>query len=133
MATTGFYASALAYYNAGSLRPATDTIRIYAIDKALYTVNLGTHDFLDDVSDSAIIGFYTFVDKTVTAKFDNTVDASISNPLNREVSAYILVKWTGAKATSPLLAYDDDFVLSTADPVTLQPNASGIWETVDAT
>jgi hypothetical protein len=130
MPTTGFYASALDAYAEGDIRPLTDTLRVYLLDSG-YTVNLAAHQFLSSVSSSDRIGFYTLANKTVVAgAFDNTVDASISNPLGATGVAVICVKWTGSDATSLLIFYDDDFAPSTSDPVNVAFDAGGIWELV---
>lgn len=129
MPTKGFYNYGLDQYVQGNIRPLTDTIRVYLVKVASYTVNLGSHQFLSSVAGGARIGFQALTNKTVSgAVFDNTVDASISNPLNASGDAVIFVKWTGSDATSILIAYDDDFTPSTSDPVNIAFDAGGIWE-----
>ena len=127
--TKGFYANAINELVLGNIRPLTDTIRIYGIVVASYTVNLASHSFLSSVASGARIGFYTLANKAVSAgAFDNTVDPTISNPLNATLGAVIAVKWTGSDATSVLIFYDDDITPSTSDPVNIALDAGGIWE-----
>lgn len=128
MPTHGFYDYGLNEYVKGNIRPLTDTIRVYLVKTASYTVNLGSHQFLSSVAAGARIGSYTLVNKTISgAALDNTVDASVSNPLNATGDAVIFVKWTGSDATSILLAYTDDFTSSTSDPVNIAFDAGGLW------
>lgn len=101
----------------GSIDWDTDTIKCLLIDTALYTVNLATHDNLDDVAAGARGGTaQTLGTKTVTAGVADAADISFpSVPGTVSYEALLLYKDTGVEATSRLIAFIDT---ATGLPVT---------------
>lgn len=104
----------------GSIDWDTDTIKIALVDTGVYTVNLATHDFLDDVS--GVVGTaQTLGSKTVTAGVADAADVTYTAVSGATVEALVIYKDTGSAATSRLIAYIDT---GTGLPVT--PNGGDI-------
>lgn len=104
----------------GSIDWDTDTIKVALVDTGTYTVNLSTHDFLDDVS--GIVGTaQTLGTKTVTAGVADAADVTFTSVTGNSVEALVIYKDTGSAATSRLIAYIDT---ATGLPVT--PNGGNI-------
>jgi hypothetical protein len=104
----------------GSIDWDTDDIRLVLVDTADYTVNLGTHDFLDDVAGAARVATSgAFASKTVTAGVADAADVTLSAVSGDPCEAVIIYKHTGADATARLIAYIDT---ATGLPVTPSGN-----------
>ncbi len=86
-----------------------DTIKAILIDTAAYTVNLATHDFLDDVPGGARIGSaVTLASKTKTGGVADANDISFTGLVAAPtIEALVIYKDTGSEATSRLIAYID--------------------------
>lgn len=94
----------------------SDTIKAVLIDAADYTVNLATHDFLDDVPAGARVGTpQTLAGKTVTSRVFDANDITFPTVSGDPSEALILYKDTGVESTSRLIAYIDT---ATGLPVT---------------
>jgi hypothetical protein len=92
----------------GSIDWDTDNIRGILIDAADYTVNLATHDFLDDVAAGARVSVSgNMTGKTVTAGVADGDNLPFTAVTGDSVEALILYKHTGSDATSRLIAYLD--------------------------
>lgn len=104
----------------GSIDWDTDTIKVALVDTGVYTVNLSTHDFLDDVT--GVVGTaQTLGTKTVTAGVADAADVTFTSVSGNSVEALVIYKDTGVAATSRLIAYIDT---ATGLPVT--PNGGNI-------
>lgn len=106
----------------GSIDWDTDDIRVILIDAADYTVNLSTHDNLDDVAVAARVATSGALSgKTVTAGVADASDVTFTSVTGDVSEALIIYKHTGVESTSRLIAYIDS---ATGLPVT--PNGGNI-------
>lgn len=116
----------------GSINLEADTIKCVLIDAADYTVNLSTHDFLDDVPSAARVGTpQTLANKTFVNGVFDADDVTFPNVTGDQCEAILIYKDTGVEGTSRLLILIDT---ATGLPVTpgggniiAQWNASGIF------
>ena len=106
----------------GSIDWDTDTIKCILIDTADYTVDLATHDNLDDVAAAARVATSSALSsKTVTDGVADAADVTLSTVSGDSCEAIIIYKSTGVESTSRLIAYIDT---ATGLPVT--PNGGDI-------
>ena len=106
----------------GSIDWDTDDIRAILVDAADYTVNLGTHDNLDDVPAGARVAVSSaLASKTVTAGVADAADVTFTSVTGDPSEAIVIYKHTGTESTSRLIAYIDT---ATGLPVT--PNGGNI-------
>lgn len=117
----------------GSINLEADTIKCVLIDAADYTVNLSTHDNLDDVPSGARVGTpQTLGSKTFTSGVFDAADVTFPSVTGDPCEAIVIYKDTGTENTSRLLAYLD--TAASGLPVTpnggniqIQWNAGGIF------
>lgn len=106
----------------GSIDWDTDDIRVILIDTDDYSVNIATHDNLDDIPTAARVATSgALTGKTVTdgvADADDVVFCSVSGD---QSEALVIYQHTGTESTSRLIAYIDT---ATGLPVT--PNGGDI-------
>lgn len=85
------------------------TIKALLVDTSSYTVNLSTHDNLDDIPGGARVGTavaLTLIDPAAGVCDANDISfTSLSSPPT--VEALVLYKDTGVESTSTLVAYID--------------------------
>lgn len=106
----------------GSIDWDTNTIKCVLIDTADYTVNLTTHDNLDDVAAGARVGTpQTLGSKTVTAGVADAADVTFTAVTGDPCEAIIIWKDTGVESTSRLIAYIDS-----ATGLAVTPNGGDI-------
>ncbi|MEM0374078.1 MAG: hypothetical protein QXO96_05965 [Sulfolobales archaeon] len=106
----------------GDIDWINDDIRVILIDTADYTVNLSTHDFLDDVPSVARVAVSSsLTGKTATDGVADANDVTFSSVTGDASEALIIYKHTGTESTSNLIAYIDT---ATGLPVT--PNGGDI-------
>ena len=106
----------------GSIDWDTDDIRAILIDTADYTVNLSTHDNLDDIPGAARVAVSgALAGKTVVDGVADANDVTFSAVSGDECEALVLYKHTGTESTSRLIAYIDS---ASGLPVT--PNGGDI-------
>ena len=106
----------------GSIDWDTDDIRCILIDTADYSVDLATHDNLDDVpGDARVATSGAFTGKTVAAGVADAADVTLSSVTGDTCEAIVIYKHTGTESTSRLIAYIDS---ATGVPVT--PNGGDI-------
>lgn len=105
----------------GSIDWDTDTIKVALVDNGVYTVNLATHDFWDDVNAGVVGTPQTLSGKTVTAGVADANDSTFTTVTGATVESLVIYKDTGSAATSRLIAYIDT---GTGLPVT--PNGGDI-------
>ena len=106
----------------GQINWDTDTMKVALIDKNVYTPNFTSHQYLSDVSGSAIVSAGVVL--TGKASTDGAADANdvtFTNVTGVESEALLIYKDTGDNATSPLIALIDS---ATGLPIT--PNGGDI-------
>lgn len=119
----GLYDAARAAFLNGDIDWTNDDIRAILIDTASYTVNLSTHDFLDDIPGGARVATSSALSgKTSTAGVADANDVTFSAVSGATVEAVVIYKHTGTESTSNLIAYMDTGM--TGLPVT--PNGGDI-------
>ncbi len=112
----------------GNIDWDTDDIRCILIDTADYTVDLATHDNLDDVpGDARVATSGALTSKTVTDGVADAADVTLSSVTGDTCEAIVIYKHTGTESTSRLIAYIDT---ATGLPVT--PNGGDITIQWDA-
>lgn len=112
----------------GDIDYTSDTVDLYLIDTDDYTVNLASHQFLTSVPAGSRVANATLVGKSTAAGVADANDTVFSSVSGDVSEALILVKDTGAEATSNLIAYID--TASAGLPVT--PNGGDITVTWDS-
>lgn len=105
----------------GDIDWVADTIKVVLVDAADYTVNLSTHDFLDDVPAGARVATATLASKTATAGVADAADTTFSGVSGDVSEALVIYKDSGVEATSQLIAYID-----TATGLAVTPNGGNI-------
>lgn len=119
----GLYDAARAAFLNADIDWTNDDIRAILIDTGTYTVNLSTHDFLDDIPGGARVATSSALSgKTSTAGVADASDVTFSAVSGATVEAVVLYKHTGTESTSNLIAYMDTGM--TGLPVT--PNGGDI-------
>ncbi len=119
---TGLYDKGREGFLDGSINWASDTIKTVLIDSGTYTVNLATHNFLNEVAAGSRIGTpQTLGSKTVTAGVADAADATFPTVTGATAEAILIYKDTGVETTSRIIAYIDT---GTGLPVT--PNGGDI-------
>lgn len=111
----------------GDIDYSVDTIDVYLIDTDDYTVDLANHEFLTSVPAGARVANATLAGKSTSAGVADANDTVFSSVTGDECEALILVKDTGAEATSNLIGYID--TAAAGLPVT--PNGGDITVTWD--
>jgi len=106
----------------GTIDWDNDDIRAILIDTDDYTVNLATHDNLDDIpADARVAVSGALTGKSVTNGIADADNITWSSVTGDECEAVVLYKHTGVESTSRLIAYIDS---ATGLPVT--PNGGNI-------
>jgi hypothetical protein len=105
----------------GSINWTSDTIKLYLIDTADYTVAIDTHEFASDVAAASKVATATLAGKSSALGVADANDTVFSAVTGDPSEALILWKDTGTQSTSPLIAYIDT---ATGLPVT--PNGGDI-------
>lgn len=98
-----------------------DDIRAILVDNGAYTVNLGTHDFLDDVPGGARIATAALAGESVTTNVFDANDVTFSAVSGASIESIVIYKHTGTESTSRLIAYID-----TATNLPVTPNGGDI-------
>ena len=106
----------------GQINWDTDTMKVCLVDKNVYTPNFTSHEYLSDVSGSAIVAAgVTLTGKSSTSGAADANDVTFTAVSGNESEALIIYKDTGDTATSPLIALIDS---ATGLPIT--PNGGDI-------
>lgn len=89
----------------------SDDIRVIFSDSADYTVDLSTHDFLDDVAAGARVATSaaSLANKSATNGVCDADDITINSVSGDQFEAIILYKHTGTEGTSRLICYIDNY------------------------
>lgn len=91
----------------GDIDWVADTIKVVLVDAADYTVNLSTHDFLDDVPSGARVATATLASKTAVAGVADAADTTFSAVTGDVSEALVIYRDSGVESTSQLIAYID--------------------------
>lgn len=111
----------------GDIDWSANNIKAVLVDTGAYTVNLATHDFLDDIASGARIATSgNLAGKTSTAGVADANDVTFTAVSGATVEAVVLYVDTGVASTSRLICYIDT---ATGLPVT--PNGGDITVTWD--
>lgn len=95
--------------------------RVILGDAADYTVNLATHDFLNDVAAGARVATSGAMTTSHTAGIADAIDVTLSAVTGDPSEFLVIYQHTGTESTSDLVAYIDT---ATGLPVT--PNGGDI-------
>jgi hypothetical protein len=104
-----------------------DDIRVILVDAADYTVNLATHDFLDDVPAGARVATAALTGESVSGATFDANDVTFTAVTGDPSEALVIYKHTGTESTSRLIAYID-----TATNLPITPNGGDITVSWDA-
>ena len=100
------YSKAKEAFLNGSINMVANTITIALVDTGVYTYS-ATHQFRNEVSNSAIISSTTLANKTITNGVFDADDATFSSVTGANCEALIIFSDTGIQGTSRLVAYID--------------------------
>lgn len=105
-----------------------NTIKV-ALVKNTYSVNINTHEFLSDISESAVAATTSLLTgKTTASGIFDADNITIENYGTSGFAYLVLFKDTGTRSTSRLLAYIDTAtglpVSSTIEPISITINWS---------
>lgn len=104
----GHYSKYFDLVQQGSINLLTDTIKATLIDTTVYTVNLATHDYFNDIPGSARIATTTLsLGKGLSGGAFDADDISFPGVTGPAAGAFVLWKDTGTESTSPLISYTD--------------------------
>lgn len=120
---SGLYAKGREAFAKGLIAWDSADIRAVLVDSADYTVDLATHDFLNDVPSLArvAVSAASLANKTATDGVCDADDITIAGVSGDQFEAVILYLHTGTDSTSRLIAYIDSY---TGLPTT--PNGGNI-------
>ena len=129
---SGLYAKGREGFLDGSIDWDTNDVRVILVDTADYTVNLSTHDNLDDVAAASRVATSgALASKTVTNGTADAADVTFSAVTGDPCEALVIYKHTGTESTSRLIAYIDTAtglpVTPNGGDITVAWNASGIF------
>lgn len=106
----------------GSIDWDTNTIKVVLVDAADYTIDLATHDNLDDIPGGARVATSAaLAGKTVTDGVADANDVTFSAVTGDPVELIVLYKDTGVESTSRLIA-----AIDTATNLPVIPNGGDI-------
>lgn len=107
---------------AGAIDWDTNTIKAVLVDTALYTVDLASHDNLDDIPVGARVSTSgALANKTTTAGVADADDVTFTAVTGETVEAIVIYADSGVEGTSRLIAYID-----TATGLPLTPNGGNV-------
>ena len=100
------YSKAKEAFLNGSINMVANTISIALVDTGVYTYS-ATHQFRNEVSNSAVISSTTLANKTITNGVFDADDATFSSVTGANCEALLIFQDTGIQTTSRLIAYID--------------------------
>ena len=100
------YSKAKEAFLNGSINMVANTISIALVDTGVYTYS-ATHQFRNEVSNSAVISSTTLTNKTITNGVFDADDATFSSVTGANCEALLIFQDTGIQTTSRLVAYID--------------------------
>ncbi len=90
----------------GSINMVANTITIALVDTGVYTYS-SSHQYRNEVSNSAVISSTTLSNKTITNGVFDVDDATFSSVTGANCEALLIFQDTGVQSTSRLIAYID--------------------------
>lgn len=100
------YSKAKEAFLNGSINMVANTITIALVDTGVYTYS-ATHQFRNEVSNSAVISSTSLANKTITNGVFDADDATFSSVTGANCEALLIFQDTGIQSTSRLIAYID--------------------------
>jgi hypothetical protein len=100
------YSKAKEAFLNGSINMVANTITIALVDTGVYTYS-ASHQFRNEVSNSAVISSTTLANKTITNGVFDADDATFSSVTGANCEALLIFQDTGIQTTSRLIAYID--------------------------
>lgn len=100
------YSKAKESFLNGSINMVANTITIALVDTGVYTYS-ASHQYRNEVSNSAVISSTTLANKTITNGVFDADDATFSSVTGANCEALIIFTDTGIQGTSRLVAYID--------------------------
>ena len=100
------YSKAKEAFLNGSINMIANTITIALVDTGVYSYS-ATHQFRNEVSNSAIISSTALENKTITNGVFDADDATFSSVTGANCEALLIFQDTGIQTTSRLIAYID--------------------------
>ena len=100
------YSKAKESFLNGSINMVANTMTIALVDTGVYTYS-ATHQFRNEVSNSAVISSTTLTNKTITNGVFDADDATFSSVTGANCEALLIFQDTGIQTTSRLVAYID--------------------------
>ena len=100
------YSKAKEAFLNGSINMIANTITIALVDTGVYSYS-ATHQFRNEVSNSAVISSTTLANKTITNGVFDADDATFSSVTGANCEALLIFQDTGIQTTSRLIAYID--------------------------
>ena len=100
------YSKAKEAFLNGSINMVANTITIALVDTGVYTYS-ASHQYRNEVSNSAVISSTTLANKTITNGVFDADDATFSSVTGANCEALIIFADTGVQSTSRLIAYID--------------------------
>lgn len=90
---------------------AADDIRIIFVDSADYTVDLTTHDYLDDIAGAArvAVSAASLQNKSATNGVCDADDITVNTVSGDQFEAIVIYKHTGTDGTSRLICWIDSY------------------------
>ena len=106
----------------GSIDWDTNDIRTLLVDAADYTINLATHDNLDDIPSGARVAVSgAMTGKTVTDGVADAADVTFTAVTGDQCELIVIYKHTGTESTSRLIC-----AIDTATGLPVTPNGGDI-------
>ena len=90
----------------GSINMVANTVTIALVDTGVYTYS-ASHQFRNEVSNSAVISSTTLANKTITNGVFDADDATFSSVTGANCEALLIFQDTGIQTTPRLIAYID--------------------------
>ena len=100
------YSKAKEAFLNGSINMVANTITIALVDTGVYTYS-ATHQFRNEVSNSAVISSTSLANKTIANGVFDADDATFSSVTGANCEALLIFQDTGIQTTSRLIAYID--------------------------
>jgi hypothetical protein len=100
------YSKAKEAFLNGSINMVANTITIALVDTGVYTYS-ASHQYRNEVSNSAVISSTTLANKTITNGVFDADDATFSSVTGANCEALLIFQDTGIQTTSRLIAYID--------------------------
>jgi len=100
------YSKAKEAFLNGSINMVANTVTIALVDTGVYTYS-ASHQYRNEVSNSAIISSTSLSSKTVTNGVFDADDATFTSVTGANCEALLIFQDTGVQTTSRLIAYID--------------------------